>query len=91
MQSTVQFAAHIGVNMQVNAKDKLLRYFYDLAIEGDGRARPVGGGNTLIEITILKSDIAETPEHAAYAGGTARITLNRNNKLVGYKFQKARR
>jgi len=60
---------------------------------GSGREKNIGGGNTSVEITIMRSDLemlndAITPNGESYIGGTARIVLNSFGKPIGWTLKR---
>ena len=70
--------------MKVKLPDKLLLEFTSMAMDGEGRERDAGGGNTSVDITVLGGDVAAYPELAQIVGGTVRIYLNKVGGFVGY-------
>lgn len=75
--------------MKAHLTQSTAAYFFQLALEGNGRERYAGGGNRILEITVMRSDL----ENLAQTGkellvnGTVSLTINNNEQLIGYTFR----
>lgn len=76
--------------MKAQIPKTLLDTFIAMAKTGEGRETDAGGGNTKVDITIMRADLAGFPvidsRLEGLIGGTIRVYLNREGRYVGHKF-----